>query len=444
MDSHNTHSKQRAHGSIQSGQAIVLLAFLMIGLIGMLGMAIDGGGLFFLHRDTQNAVDAALVASLYAKCTAARSDPNPEARIRFAALEAARANGFTDVSEGGNSQITVDTHYQPAGTSGEQYIRVNIVATKTAYFIQLVYQQPLTVTTSGVGYCEPSRLGLLPEDSAIIGFRNTSSCNMGNGEAVANTGNSYMHVHNSGVFSNSNNSTCAIDGRGISDFIVDGACQTVGGFSSSNVSCGLRATSQSPLPSMNPLHELDRPVCVPGEHYIRDGSNKIIGANPGTYDQWDIKGQFNLSPGVYCIEDIRMNSSGRLEGEGVVLYMPPGNDGITINGSGSGNLSAPTLANCEVGNTCDFLGLLIWSDVTNPNGGVVENDPIHLNGGSGDIWFGMVYAPGSECTMEGNQKAEFFGVYACYSVRGAGTQDLDIYYEFPDFLKVPPKVSITS
>jgi hypothetical protein len=436
---------RRVSGAGQQGQAILLLAFMMVALTGMLGLAIDGGGLFFLHRDTQNAVDAALIASLYAKCTAGVNDPDPEPRIRFAALEAAKANGFVDVSEGGNAQVSVNTHYQPDGTSGEQYIRVSIVATKPSYFIQLVYREALTVTTSGVGYCEPSRLGLLPGDSAIISFRNTQSgCNLGQQLAISNTGTSYMRVHDSGVFSNSPHPTCALNARGTSDFIVDGPCQTVGGFNPSEMSCGLVSPNQQALTNMNPLHDLDRPVCVPGENYIRDGSNKIIGANPGTYDQWDIKGTFNLNPGVYCVEDIRMNSQGRLSGDGVILYMPPGNDGITMNGGAMGNLKAPTLDNCIEGVTCDWAGLLIWSDVSNPNGGVVENDPIHLNGGSGHVWFGMVYAPGSECTMEGNQKAEFFGIYACYSVRGAGTQDLDIYYEFPEFLKVPPRVSITS
>ena len=123
--------------------------------------------------------------------------------------------------------------------------------------------------------------------------------------------------------------------------------------------------------------------------------------------------------------------------------MPPDNGGITVNGHGSGNLKAPTAATCIEDVTCQWIDLLLWSDVTNPDGNVIENDPIHMNGGSDDQWWGMVYAPGSECTMEGNQDTIFHGVYACYSVRGAGTQALDIYYELPDFLQIPPKVSIS-
>jgi len=53
----------------ESGQAIVLMALVMVALLGMLGLAIDGGGLYFLWRDAQNATDAAVLAASYARCT---------------------------------------------------------------------------------------------------------------------------------------------------------------------------------------------------------------------------------------------------------------------------------------------------------------------------------------------------------------------------------------
>lgn len=56
MDTRKT--KRSATQQLQSGQAIVLMALMMLGLMAALGLAIDGGGLFFLHRDTQNATDA--------------------------------------------------------------------------------------------------------------------------------------------------------------------------------------------------------------------------------------------------------------------------------------------------------------------------------------------------------------------------------------------------
>ncbi len=419
----------------QSGQAILLIAMATIALSAVLGLAIDGGGLFFLHRDSQNAVDAALVASLYAMCTGNRSDANYEQRIIDAGIEAARVNGFQTGSNG--AVVTVDPTYQPPGTTRDYYVRVSILATKPSYFIQLVYREPLTVFTAGAGYCQPTRNNLLPPNSAIISFRKTSECNLGNGESIGNTGTSDIYVHNSGIFANSDNASCAIMGRGSSSFTVEGTCTAVGNFNSSDLDCDSEVEGADQLVDANPLSDIDPPECVAGAHYTAGG------AAPGTYASWDISGEFHLEPGIYCVNDIRLGSHGHLTGDGVVIYMPPDNGGITVNGHGSGNLKAPTAATCIEDVTCQWIDLLLWSDVTNPDGNVIENDPIHMNGGSDDQWWGMVYAPGSECTMEGNQDTIFHGVYACYSVRGAGTQALDIYYELPDFLQIPPKVSIS-
>ena len=48
---------------LQSGQAIVLIALMMIVLIGMLGLAIDGGRAYIDRRELQDAVDAAVLAA---------------------------------------------------------------------------------------------------------------------------------------------------------------------------------------------------------------------------------------------------------------------------------------------------------------------------------------------------------------------------------------------
>ncbi|MCA9906766.1 MAG: Tad domain-containing protein, partial [Anaerolineae bacterium] len=130
----------------ESGQAIVIIAFLMIGLIGMLGLAVDGGGLFFLQRDTQNASDAAVVAATYAKCTS--GDPI------IAGYQAATENGFTNGD--GRSAVTVSNPPTRGVAAGDSdYVEVEITATKPSYFIQLVYPGPLQVTTYSVGFCSP-------------------------------------------------------------------------------------------------------------------------------------------------------------------------------------------------------------------------------------------------------------------------------------------------
>lgn len=465
----------------QSGQAIVLIALMMVGLMGILGMAIDGGGLFFLHRDTQNAVDAALIAALYAKCTGNRaeleSQPDPdgtyanlyEKSIHLAALNAASKNGFT---HGVNADITIESNYQPPESSNDRYIRVQIRAGKPSYFIQLVYPEPLEVTTSGVGYCEPSMVGLLPQ-AAIFSTRDTSDCNMSsNHVSIGNGGNSNFVVSGS-IFAQSGNPTCAIMGRGNSSFTVSGACQAAGGFNENNLDCGSYEPNQPKWPSQNPLNGMSRPSCVPGENKMTAAELEAVknlgigtfsvGYKPGTYSSLSIsnKDSVYLAPGLYCFknsgEGIKQ-TGGLLYGDEVLLYFEPAangdpaNNGIHRNG-GTVYLQSPAercIPGSGQGATCNYRGLLVWKDTTrdviSDAGG--NKNQLHLNGnGSDDQWIGMFYAPATECTFEGTSNATVTGMLVCYSVRGSGggnrDKNLVVSYEVPDFLNTPPKVSLT-
>ena len=77
--------RKRQDGST-SGQAIILIGVAAIGLIAVMGLAIDGGRLLFLHREAQTAADAAALAAARSLCEGKD--------FELAALGAARANGF--------------------------------------------------------------------------------------------------------------------------------------------------------------------------------------------------------------------------------------------------------------------------------------------------------------------------------------------------------------
>lgn len=136
----------------ESGQAIVLIALLMIAMLAVTGLAIDGGGMFLLQRDAQNAVDAGTWAATYALCSGGD--------IAEAAGNAVRANGF----DPSNLTITTPITHRTDVANPEEYVRLELTAEKTAYFIQIVYRGPLIVTTSAVGHCntfsEPPTISL--------------------------------------------------------------------------------------------------------------------------------------------------------------------------------------------------------------------------------------------------------------------------------------------
>ena len=138
----------------ESGQAIILMALVLVALLGMLGLAIDGGGLYFLWRDAQNASDAAVLTASYARCTKKGTPTEVQTAVIAAGLEAAATNGFNN---NGTSNTVMVSNPPVSGpkVGNPDYIQVDITATKPSYFIQLVYRAPLQVTTHAVGYCSP-------------------------------------------------------------------------------------------------------------------------------------------------------------------------------------------------------------------------------------------------------------------------------------------------
>jgi hypothetical protein len=128
----------------ESGQALVVVALMMLGLLAATGLAVDGGGLFFLQRDAQNATDASVLSASYAICT----DGDPVA----AGLATMASNGFDN--NGVSNKIFIN-HPPTSGESAgnRAYVEVVLIAYKPAYFIQLVYKRPLEVRTRAIGNC---------------------------------------------------------------------------------------------------------------------------------------------------------------------------------------------------------------------------------------------------------------------------------------------------
>lgn len=141
---HSEPNETRRTRELERGQAIVLIAFVMVGLIAMLGLSVDGGGILFLYRDARNATDAATLAAAYARCT--------NGDLEEAGLKTARDNGFNN----DRSQNFVEIDNPPTfgvGVGDSDYINVRIRAFKPSYFIQIVYPESLWISTEATGFC---------------------------------------------------------------------------------------------------------------------------------------------------------------------------------------------------------------------------------------------------------------------------------------------------
>lgn len=160
---HNEPNEARRTRELERGQAIVLIAFVMVGLIAMLGLSVDGGGILFLYRDARNATDAATLAAAYALC--AKGDVND-------GYKTAANNGFNDNEI--DNDVTINWPPETGvGANDKDYVNVQIRAFKPSYFIQIVYPEPLWISTEATGFCRK------PWDSSSVGaiFGIAPECN---------------------------------------------------------------------------------------------------------------------------------------------------------------------------------------------------------------------------------------------------------------------------
>ena len=369
---------------MQSGQAIVMMALAMIALLGITGLAVDGGGLFFLQRDAQNASDAAVIAATYALCTKGDS-----AEIVSAGVAAANANGFYDGKDG----RTVSVTNPPANgdkAGNPSYVEVDISATKPAYFIQVVYHGPLKVSTRAVGYCLP------PLDPShipgIVGLSQTcTNVVQWSGSTGSITG---------GIFSNNDvqftGSDNTIDGGGQS--IPVEAVNHIDNPSSDNNVYTNPTTSNTGVAVMtNPLAQtyligdyapggsVAAAIPSPYYHAIEQGSDSTADYYDADFKNggWTPTGR--TLEGVYYVA-----------GDVSLKNISAGPKGVTIVATGQIKGDAPAVSYYSgTGST----GVLFFSNQTDNcgNGG----SAIDVSGNNTQ-WHGLVYAPYGNVKVSGS------------------------------------------
>ena len=135
------------HPHSESGQAIVLIALVIVGLIAITGLVVDGGTAFANRRQTQNAADSAALAASLAKARGTG--------YQSAALESARQNGYTN--DGTNDEVHV---YNPPVNGpyagNREYIQVVITSHSRTYFGPVIGIRQITNTAEAVVRTKPA------------------------------------------------------------------------------------------------------------------------------------------------------------------------------------------------------------------------------------------------------------------------------------------------
>ncbi len=374
----------------ERGQAIVLLAIVLLGLIMMVGLAIDAGQLYVARRTMQEAADAAAFGGavvIYMGGTPAEA--------RSAAAADATKNGYTH----GAGRIVVTVNSPPQ--SGPFVANVNYVEVIIEDEIRtaLVPAQSVLslVRVRGVAGTAPAMTG-----HAIQTLKPTGN------DVFKVSGSGSVTVTGGGIFVNSNdvNAAAHISGAGN---VTAAYTQIVGGYQDSGPGDFIPAPTTGRPPTSDPFAGLPSP---PTGGLAYHGFRSIAGTtylDPGIYDGIQISSDDTvyLRPGIYILRHkaLQVSGNGRLAmdpaapaSQGLMLFNTLSNypaaggtcDQILFSGNGVISLRAMSAAQSPI-----YKGLVVFQD---------RNCDKTMQVSGNSVWAatGTVYLPSAGFQTSGN------------------------------------------
>ncbi|MBT7071307.1 MAG: Tad domain-containing protein [Anaerolineae bacterium] len=402
----------------ERGQAIVMIAIAIVGLIGFTALAIDGGNAFSDRRNAQNAADTAALSAALAKVR--NNDWNAIGQTL------ASSNGYNNDS----ISNTVNLYNPPIdGTyaGNNEYIQVIIVSHVDTFFASIVGVEQLTNTVEAVARAKPAITEPMVYGNAMVSLAPTEC------QAYYVHGTAATEVTGGGVFVNSNGDECNNPNDGVFEqqgsaslLAVDGGITSVGDAVVQNPSLldpypPTEGATAMPYP---PEFAMPEPDCGT-TNSTQSGST----LTPGNVAASWLRNDVFLEPGTYCISgDLVLNASNTLEGHDVTLYFVDG--GLHINGAGEFLLDAP--------DSGEFAGLLIFLPMDN-------DEIVILNGNATSEFEGSILAPASEIQINGTGNTDGYSSQVIgYTIDLIGTADTYIHYEDSTNYDatVPPRIEL--
>jgi hypothetical protein len=466
----------------ERGQALVLVALAIIGLVGITGLAIDGSIILADRRHAQNAADTAALAGAIAKLQAQIPAPDgpglneidARAPMKTAALNRAISNGYyADLQ---TSQVEVyscaedDASCPDPYADDEDYVQVIITSHVDTFFARVLGVETLTNRVQAVALADYDDTGPLFGGAAIYALN--PDC-PSQGSLIINGGNNTkLSITGGGMASNSDDSCAVKCGLGTSSSLnIPGGITTAGGDYTWVGQCTdtsfPHSTDNTQLDYHDDVPDLpEPPECDPTDPDNYSGHEKkwvedpvthaMVYASfvgPGYYDSFPPKkvdyvtteNTIFLAPGVYCVDSVLKQNSDVIStyGDDVTIYVRPGND-IKINGgvmqlraiNGDGAPYAP-----HGNSNKDYRGYLFIAapDYDGPVTSCV------IDGNSTNIYVGAIFAPHCNVTINGNGDTPPDGIITQivgYNVTINGSADITIQYD-SDLLPIVPDPSQT-
>ncbi len=431
--------------SLESGQAIVLIVMLIVGLVGITALAVDGGNAYSDRRHAQNAADTAALSGALAQIR--------QNNIVSAALNSAATNGYNNDHLANDVEVyapPVSGVYACSGVQGSpldengvklcnQYIQVFITSHVRTYFAPVIGITQVTNKVEAIARGKPG--GHFP----IYGGNAIASTNPTACKSITYQGNAGVTLIGSGIYVNSSCPNAAFfNNSSANQLTVDAPCppsglQVVGGITANPGSLNIDPSCQNENVTPKPGPSL--PTKTIEESCNTEGNAQVTGhiMSPGWWDGSPNKtfppGSVDtLESGVYCIKNgkgFELHGSSSLTGSDVVIYVRDGN--VDLSGNGTVSISAPGSSMACNADAGPLKGLLIYLPPTNKNA-------VTFNGGATLAAIGTILAPSSQCYIlgGGSVSAPLQTQFVCNNVKLGGSSGTWINYN--PCLQYQPKV----
>ncbi len=406
----NDKRKSYNHKKGERGQAIIMIVFSIIGIVGISSLAIDGGNALIDRRRTETAASAAALAGAVARIKGEN--------WRAAALAAAKMNGYD------NNGVTNTVELNTPPLSGpyvenSEYIEVIVTSHLQTYFGSVVGVPQITSVANVVSRTKPARYGQMFDGYALVSLAPHSNCDTKISFWIHTE--ATIKLTGGGIFVNSDNAECAFMQFGSGSIRVQDTSPitVVGGADIQKtklISPAVVQTGAVPI-SYPPAFQMPKVGCGSkiAEVDLLTGS-----MTPGNWEEpgdFPPEGVHNLENGVYCISgDVVVGEGGRLTGNGVLLIIEQGE--VRISGHAEVQLSAPKNGN--------EAGLLIYMPLDN-------HSRISINGNANSNYRGTILAPSANIRLIGpDSKSGLHSQIIGYYIEVDGQNNIVIKYKDED------------
>lgn len=401
--------KQKRHGR---GQAVIMVTVMLVPMLGLAGMVTDVGWAYFERQAAQAAADAAALGAVRVAminsggsvscgsnsvvCTSSYTCPNPLPAQTASNLQDgcyfANDNGFA-VTTGGSQNVVMSSGTKanaPNGLNVVYWATATVGASLPPMFSVVFGHTTLSVNAAataavlpggGGGPCvylmDPTGISMTFSGSAGI----HSNCGIDISSSNANS-----------VLWSGTPSITVTGGAGVD---MAGGCLPNCSIISPSPTTVAQSAITDPLASLptptpsTPYQDASGPIVLSG--------SQSVTLNQGTYEHGITasgSGTITMNPGLYIfLGGITTSGSVSVLGTGVTIYSP--SSGITMSGTGSVNLTAPTSGT--------YSGIAFYEGRTNTSGAT-------LSGGSNLNVTGAFYAPDATLTFSGGSNAQALNI----------------------------------